>query len=170
MDRTFRALGLVLLIGLLMYSFVRYDRFRGFRATVLRPGSVVQPFTLTDATSGASVNLADYADRPVLLTFWGASCPSCRRELPGLQAVAERYGDRLAVLTITADEATEALAVARAHSFKQPILLDPGQVSDRFEVYTIPYNVMLTRGLKVVTDQVGPADAAMLDSWVRRAL
>jgi thiol-disulfide isomerase/thioredoxin len=170
MSKGFRVLGLVALVALLAYSFVRYDRFRGFRPSVLRPGSVVQPFTLTEASTGKSVNLSDFADRPVLLTFWGASCPSCRHELPGLQALADRYKDRVAVLTITADGGPEALAVARAQNLTLPILLDGGEVSDRFEVYTIPYNVVLSRGLTVVTDQVGPAEPAQLESWVRKAL
>ena len=34
-------------------------------------------------------------DKPVVLNFWAALCPPCRAEMPDLQRVSDRFGDRV---------------------------------------------------------------------------
>ena len=161
------ALGLLALLA--VYSFARFSRYHGLGAQVLRPGTLVEPFKL-DGLDGASFDLARN-DRPTLIVFWASHCPSCKVELPVLQRVAAEYKGRIEVVTV-ADDEPEALALAAARlKLTLPVLVDAtGRVSKQFDVYTIPYNVLLGADRKVITDFVGPADEKRLKAWFDAAL
>jgi thioredoxin-like negative regulator of GroEL len=172
MDRTrqimrYVALGLLALLA--VYSFVRFGRYRGLGAHVLQPGTVVEPFRL-EGLSGEVFELGE-ANRPALLVFWASHCPSCKVELPALQRVAAAYQGRIDVVTI-ADDEPEALALAASKlRLALPVLIDvQGRVSRQFDVFTIPYNVLVGPDRKIVTDFVGPADEARLRAWFEAAL
>ncbi len=42
--------------------------------------------------------------RPVLINFWATWCPPCVEELPSLETLAKRLGDRAVVLAVSVDE------------------------------------------------------------------
>ncbi len=161
------ALGLLALLA--VYSFVRFGRYRGLGAHVLQPGTLVEPFRLS-GLGGEAFELGK-AGRPALLVFWASHCPSCKVELPVLQRVAAAYKGRIDVVTI-ADDEPEALALAASKlKLSLPVLLDTqGQVSRQFDVFTIPYNVLVGADRKIVTDFVGPADETRIRAWFEALL
>ena len=53
--------------------------------------------------SGKTVSLASFKGRPVLVNLWATWCAPCVREMPTLEKVAERAGDKLKVLTVSQD-------------------------------------------------------------------
>ncbi len=76
------------------------------------------------APDGERVTLASFAGKPVLLNLWATWCAPCVAEMPTLDAVAARLGDRVTVLAVSQDlEGKKAVApfFARA-GFKH---LDP---------------------------------------------
>lgn len=52
---------------------------------------------------GKPVTLAAFKGRPVLVNLWATWCGPCVREMPTLDHVADRAGDRLKVLTVSQD-------------------------------------------------------------------
>jgi thiol-disulfide isomerase/thioredoxin len=69
--------------------------FSGFRLTRgpgCAPDARQAPmgFTLKD-TNGASVRLADYKGKVVLINFWATWCVPCRTEIPVLVELQEKY-------------------------------------------------------------------------------
>ncbi len=66
------------------------------------PGVVAPAFDVAALRGSGRVRLADYAGRPVVLTFWASWCISCRKEFPRLNALVRRNrGTDLAVVGIT---------------------------------------------------------------------
>ena len=66
------------------------------------PGVVAPAFDVAALRGSGRVRLADYAGRPVVLTFWASWCISCRKEFPRLNALVRRHrGTDLAVVGIT---------------------------------------------------------------------
>jgi len=60
---------------------------------------------------GETFSLADYSGKVVLLNFWATWCGPCRRELPGLNNVAEQLtSDQFAVVAINIDTNPEETA------------------------------------------------------------
>jgi thiol-disulfide isomerase/thioredoxin len=52
---------------------------------------------------GETTSLAAFRGKPVLLNLWATWCAPCVKELPTLDALAQREGDRLKVLTVSQD-------------------------------------------------------------------
>ena len=61
-------------------------------------------FTLRNL-SGETVTLEEYRGRVVLLDFWATWCPPCRRAIPELVKLQEKYGDKgLVILGVSMDD------------------------------------------------------------------
>lgn len=58
------------------------------------------PFTAPD---GSETSLAAFRGKPVLVNLWATWCAPCVAEMPTLDALAEREGERLQVLVISQD-------------------------------------------------------------------
>ncbi|HYG47760.1 MAG TPA: TlpA disulfide reductase family protein, partial [Allosphingosinicella sp.] len=67
-----------------------------------RAGSAA-PATEFEDPDGAPASLADFRGRPVLLNLWATWCAPCVAEMPTLDRLAGREGDRLQVLTVSED-------------------------------------------------------------------
>jgi thiol-disulfide isomerase/thioredoxin len=55
--------------------------------------------------AGKPVSLAAFKGRPVLVNLWATWCGPCVAEMPTLESIADRAGDRLKVLTVSQDRA-----------------------------------------------------------------
>lgn len=66
------------------------------------PGVPAPDFDVARLRGPGRVRLADYAGRPLLLTFWASWCVSCRKEFPNLRELrAAHRDDDLAIVGIT---------------------------------------------------------------------
>lgn len=134
---------------------------------VLRPigsgselvGRAAPDFTLS-TVSGQSVHLAALRGHPVLVNFWGVSCPPCRREVALLQAAWQaNHGKQLVILGVDEqkDDAQSVAAFASERGATYPMLLDPnGAVGPQsYGVKDLPQSVLI--GRDGVVRQVIPA-------------
>jgi thiol-disulfide isomerase/thioredoxin len=53
--------------------------------------------------AGKAVTLAEFKGRPLLVNLWATWCGPCVREMPTLDNIAARAGDKLKVLTVSQD-------------------------------------------------------------------
>jgi peroxiredoxin len=107
--------GLFLAILLLGGSWIWFNRVPvALSAAATAPQPAINhpapDFTLTTLT-GETFSLSAARGKPVVLNFWATWCGPCQRELPALQAAAERYSDR--VLIIGVDQGEEAETVQK---------------------------------------------------------
>jgi len=59
-------------------------------------------FTLDDVRPGRpAVSLEKLQGKPVVLNFFGSWCPPCLRELPGFEAVSQRYEGKVTFVGVT---------------------------------------------------------------------
>lgn len=64
---------------------------------------------------------------PLVINFWYAACPPCRKEMPALQDFYEQYGDQVPILGVTTDVFPEAaFEMTRETGARYPQLADPG--------------------------------------------
>ncbi len=64
-----------------------------FAQQSLQPGSTAPDFN-AEAIDGKVYNLSQLQGKVVVLTFWSTRCQICHSELPKLNDVARRYGDK----------------------------------------------------------------------------
>jgi thiol-disulfide isomerase/thioredoxin len=71
--------------------------------TRLRHGSPAPAFTLQDRNK-KKVSLSDLKGKPVLLGFWTTYCPACLSEMELMKPLADKYGNRMNFVSISADK------------------------------------------------------------------
>ena len=121
---------------------------------------------------GKPVTIADFAGRPVLLNLWATWCAPCVAEMPTLDALAGRVGDRIAVLTVSEDMDGRAKVDAffRKYGFAHlEAFLDPElALMPALEIGTLPTTILYdSRGREVwrmmgMEEWNGPRAAALI--------
>ena len=112
-------------------------------------------FTLSDL-QGNSWHLRDLKGKVVLVNFWATWCPPCRKEMPDLQALYDKYQDQgFVVLSISDEESAKVQPFISERKITYPVLLDPGRkVNDLFQVEGIPKSFVYDRQGKLVAQSI----------------
>jgi peroxiredoxin len=112
-------------------------------------------FTLTDL-SGKQWDLRALAGQVVLVNFWATWCPPCRKELPDLEALYQRFHSRgLVILAISDEEAAKVKPFVAEQKLTYPVLLDPGRkVNELFQMEGIPKSFVYGRDGKLVAEAI----------------
>ena len=112
-------------------------------------------FTLADL-QGKSWTLEGLRGKVVLVNFWATWCPPCRKEMPDLETLYERFKDKgFVILAISDEEQGKVQPFIKERSITYPVLLDPGRtVNDVFEVEGIPKSFVYDRDGKLVAQSI----------------
>lgn len=157
-----------LIIGLLVAGWIWLPRawphlisFMKIEAPI--PGALAPDFRLPPLDpSAASGRLSTYRPHVVLLTFWATWCAPCKRELPELQALAQRYrkeGLRVVAVSIDRDGAVATSPFAQILGLTFPILHDTDNtVARRYHVQAVPQSFLIDRDGRIRWRLAGPID------------
>ncbi len=112
-------------------------------------------FTLTDLR-GRAWTLSDLRGKVVLVNFWATWCPPCRKEMPDLETLYNRFKDQgLVILAISDEEAGKVEPFIAERKITYPVMLDPGRkVNDLFQVEGIPKSFVYNREGKLVAQSI----------------
>ena|SRR5438309_10928939 len=112
-------------------------------------------FTLRDL-KGVAWAFKDLRGKVALVNFWATWCPPCRKEMPDMEALYQRFGPRgLVILAISDEDAGKVGRFIAAQKYTYPILLDPGRkVHNLFSVEGIPKSFLYDRNGKLVTQAI----------------
>ncbi len=94
---------------------------------------------------GAPVTLEATRGKVTIVDFWATWCGPCLRSMPALDALAARYPNDLAVITVNLDDAAAARALFDERHYRMSLALDDGHTSERYGVTTIPHSVVIDR-------------------------
>src|SRR4030095_16443915 len=97
--------------------------------------------------NGKLWDLRDLKGKVVLVNFWATWCPPCRKEMPDLKALANRFKDQDLIILAISDESQDDLGrFVAAEQIPFPVLLDPGgKAKDAFLVKGIPATFLYDR-------------------------
>jgi peroxiredoxin len=122
--------------------------------------------------AGGRVRLSGFRGHPVVVTFWGTWCPSCRTEFPELVALYQRsHNAGLEVLAVnlldqeTSEAEVRRFAAELAVPF--PVALDPRGSSRRaYQLVGLPTTVFIDSAGVIRQVHPGPLSAAELRQGV----
>ncbi len=127
--------------------------------TALQPARPAPDFTLPDL-DGKPVKLSDYRGRVVLVNFWATWCPPCRREMPSMERLSQRFkGQPFTILAVNQQEDPEQVFVFTGQIDPAPdfpILFDRNStVSKAWDVLGLPASFIVDRQGRVVYRAMG---------------
>ena len=116
------------------------------------------------ADEGERVRLADFAGRPLVVNFWASWCVPCRKEMPALQAVAERLEGRVVFIGINHQDGRRPAAEFQDEvGVRYPSGYDPdGAVAPNFGVVGLPTTVLVDARGRIVGRRLGEASVEEL--------
>lgn len=112
-------------------------------------------FILTDL-QGKTWELKNLRGKVVLVNFWATWCPPCRKEMPDLELLQQRFRDQgFVVLAISDEEQGKVRPFITERKITYPVLLDSGRkVNDLFQVEGIPKSFVYDRDGKLVAQSI----------------
>jgi peroxiredoxin len=112
-------------------------------------------FTLADV-EGESWHLADLKGKVLLVNFWSTSCAPCRKEMPDLQALFDKYKERgLIVLSISNEASAKVEPVIAEQNITYPMLLDPkSKIHELFQIGSLPRSFVYNRDGTIVAQSI----------------
>lgn len=118
--------------------------------------------------AGESVAVSDFHGTPMLINFWATWCPPCLKEMPLLQAYAERYTGELTILAVNAGEEEDVVrAFVKEQDLELTFILDPTNSAARhYRVYGFPTSLFVDKDGKIQATFIGELDEELLDMYL----
>jgi cytochrome c biogenesis protein CcmG, thiol:disulfide interchange protein DsbE len=120
--------------------------------------------------ASATVDLAGFRGRPVVVNFFAAWCTPCREELPLLRAAHSRLAGRVEFLGIDhLDDRDKAVALLDRFQITYPAGFDPeGEVARHFRLRGLPSTVFIDADGRIVGTVAGQLTQASLDGFLSK--
>lgn len=148
------------LVGISLAAACGAEGDSGYRR--LTEGDAAPSFAAA-TLAGDTISLADLRGEVVMLNIWATWCIPCRREMPGLQALHERYAERgLHVIGVSIDGSNATESVGRFledYGITFTILHDPSdRVTRAFRSMGVPETYLIGRGGRIAKRWIGLFD------------
>ena len=127
--------------------------------TVTAEGKKFTDFEVV-AEDGAKQKLSDYVGKGkvTVVDFWASWCPPCRAEIPKLQALKAKYGDKFDVLGVAVwDNPDDTRKAIEELSITWPVIIGTHKLTEPTDLYGIkgiphiiifgPDGIIMSRGL-----------------------
>lgn len=136
-------------------------------------GSRTLPRLAFPCSGGGSLDLGRAPGVPTVVNLWGSWCAPCREELPIMQKLADRAGNRVRVLgVISKDGMPQANSFASDAGVTFPSAVDgEGKLMAGVGINVLPYTYFLDARGGLTYTQVGPVSSlAQLEGLVAQHL
>ena len=126
-------------------------------------------FDLVDL-DGRPIDQRAWAGKVVVLNFWATWCGPCRREIPDLIALQERYRDYVVVVGLSVDDGPPASVreYVTAQHINYPVAIASDAVQAQFGgITSVPSTFIVTKDGKITQRHVGLLKADFTEQEVR---
>jgi thiol-disulfide isomerase/thioredoxin len=112
-------------------------------------------FNLKDL-QGNEWKLSALRGKVVLVNFWATWCPPCRKEMPDLDALSQRFASQgLIVLSISDENIAKVTSWVLGQNINYPILIDTDRkTNEAFHIEGIPQSFVFNRQGRLVAQSI----------------
>jgi thiol-disulfide isomerase/thioredoxin len=124
--------------------------------------------------------LASFKGKPLVVNFWARWCGPCRKEIPDLAEMHEKYkGKGLVTIGIAVEDATHRDSVrefAKAYDMNYTLLIGGIQKSVELMKATgnpksgLPFTLVIDRQGKIVAQKLGAMSKAEMEAAIKQIL
>ena len=98
---------IILILSVCMIG-VAQDLDAKYATEMLKPGVEAPDFTVVDAETMDDLPISTYRGKYVVIDFWATWCPDCRKDVPKMKELYEKYGsDEIIFIGISFDNNDE---------------------------------------------------------------
>ena len=118
---------------------------------------------------GGTISLSDFrGEKPVVLDFFATWCPNCRRDMPKLSRMYDKYKDQVEVIGINLQENESVVQkFVSSANISFPIVMDPfSQVSRAYGVRYTNYHVLINKEGQIAGIVPGDINESQLKSLI----
>ncbi len=147
-----------------------------FAAIWFMPAGLRQAPPLVGQTlDGRTLTLEQFRGKPVLVTFWATTCPSCIEEMPHLIELYQELhpkGLEIIGVAMSYDPPEQVRAMAQQWQIPYPIVLDSKEhIAQGFDnVQLTPTTVLISPGGRIVQYRLGLLDLPKLRETINAML
>ncbi len=130
-------------------------------------------FSLQDY-NGKTVNLSDFAGKPVVINSWAVWCPFCRKELVDFAVAQKEFGDKVVIIAI---DRAEGLETAKKYSDELGVTGDLILLLDRTDSFyksiggfSMPETIFVNKEGNIVEHKRGPMDLNEIRQKIQKIL
>jgi peroxiredoxin len=122
---------------------------------LLAEGDMAPEWTLLDAL-GKPHSLKDYRGKLVILDFWGIWCVPCRKTMPDLQALHQKYQNKgVSVIGVSVEDESDTAAFMKRLGYTYQLLVKGEQITEMYEVVTFPTIYVIGPDGKIIHAEFG---------------
>ncbi|GJQ32202.1 MAG: hypothetical protein HBSAPP04_10410 [Ignavibacteriaceae bacterium] len=136
-----------------------------------KPGKAPD-FALKNVKGGMDVKLSDYKGKVVILDFWATWCGPCRRGVPDLVELKNKYGENLEIIGISVDQEDTKAEIApfmAEYKINYPVVYaDQSVVNAYGGIEAIPTSFIVDKEGNIVDSHVGLVDKSVYEEAINR--
>ncbi len=103
------------------------------------------PFFEFDTMKPSTMSLKDFEGKPTLINLWFVGCAPCMRELPALEDLKLKYGDKVNFVAITFNNKELVERLLNIKTFNYTHLINAQDFLNNVGVNSYPKNILLDK-------------------------
>lgn len=119
---------------------------------------------------GEKIRLSDYKGQPVLLIFWATWCPYCKKLLPGIQTLNDKYHSLgLKVIGVNIKEDWKPHVYWRNHEYTFDTVLEGDEIANHYGIKGTPGIVFIDpRGAVLAVKSFSDPNHPTLEAFAKK--
>ncbi|MBN1132607.1 MAG: TlpA family protein disulfide reductase [Bacteroidales bacterium] len=101
------------------------------------------------------ISLSDFSGEVIFLNFWATWCPPCIAELPEIQKLYNKYGNRVTFLLVTNEDPERVKSFMSKYHYELPVYYNSGTIPDILRTKAIPTTYIISPDGRIVTKKSG---------------
>lgn len=112
-----------------------------------------------------NISTTDFQGKLLIVSFWASWCPPCIRELPVLDSIQKKLGDRIQVVAVNFKESSKRFNTIKKKLLPEISLLmthdKRGVIGKKFGVTSLPHLLIIDKHGQLIYQKLGYDDEAL---------